>query len=110
MRTRAVSLCALAILLIGWACIARFGPWPRWVLPGPLAVGRALVESTRTGELPRAVGTSLHRLFAGYMFSGVAGITLGLLMGRVAVFRALVAPLVVGLQALPSICWLPLAL
>jgi NitT/TauT family transport system permease protein len=80
------------------------------VLPGPLAVGRALVASTRTGELPRAVGTSLHRLFAGYMFSGVAGIALGLLMGRVATFRAAVAPVVVGLQALPSICWLPLAL
>src|SRR5262245_29599568 len=110
MRTRVVSLCALAALILAWACIAKFGPWPHWMLPGPWAVGHALVETTRSGDLPRAIGTSLHRLFAGYLLSGVCGIALGLLMGRVATVRACIAPVVVGLQALPSICWLPLAL
>src|SRR5207248_8043534 len=62
------------------------------------------------GELPRAVATSLYRLFVGYALSAGAGITLGVMLARLSWLRAAVGPLVVGLQALPSICWLPLAL
>jgi NitT/TauT family transport system permease protein len=80
------------------------------VLPGPDKVLKMLAHMTRDGELARAVGTSLYRLFVGYALSCGAGITLGVLMARVAWLRAAVGPLVVGLQALPSICWLPLAL
>jgi sulfonate transport system permease protein len=101
---------ALGLLLIGWACISRFGPWPTYVLPGPGQVVKMLAHMARDGELARAVGTSLYRLFAGYAMSVGAGITLGVLMARVGWLRAAVGPLVVGLQALPSICWLPLAL
>jgi NitT/TauT family transport system permease protein len=80
------------------------------MLPGPWQVARALAATTRDGEMPRAVITSLHRLFLGYSLSAISGIALGMLMGRLAWLRAFVAPVVVGLQALPSICWLPLAL
>lgn len=101
---------ALAVLLMGWACISRFGPWPTQLLPGPTGVLRALASSARSGELLRAVATSLYRLFVGYAMSACAGIALGVALARVAWLRAAVGPLVVGLQALPSICWLPLAL
>jgi NitT/TauT family transport system permease protein len=80
------------------------------VLPGPVEVGRALVDGTRDGSLPRGVLTSLHRLFSGYVVSAGAGIVLGMLMARLRWLRSALGPLVVGLQALPSICWLPLAL
>jgi NitT/TauT family transport system permease protein len=80
------------------------------MLPGPRAVLTALVDGTRDGSLPRAVLTSLHRLFAGYVLSALAGIALGMLMARLRWLRTALGPLVVGLQALPSICWLPLAL
>jgi NitT/TauT family transport system permease protein len=62
------------------------------------------------GTLPRAILASLGRLLAGYAISAVLGIALGALMARVALLRAILGPVVVGLQALPSICWLPLAL
>jgi NitT/TauT family transport system permease protein len=70
----------------------------------------SLGHTLRDGELLRAVGTSLYRLFVGYAISAAAGITLGVALARAAWLRAAVGPLVVGLQALPSICWLPLAL
>ena len=101
---------ALTLLLIGWACLSRFGPWPEYMLPGPGSVVRSLGHMLRDGELVRAVATSLYRLFVGYAMSAAAGITLGVALARVSWLRAAVGPLVVGLQALPSICWLPLAL
>ena len=64
----------------------------------------------RDGTLLRGVLTSLYRLLVGYVSAAVVGIALGMLLGRVAWLRAAIGPLVVGLQALPSICWLPLAL
>jgi NitT/TauT family transport system permease protein len=105
-----VALTALALLITGWALLSRLGPWPPWLLPGPDAVVRALGASARDGTLVRGVLTSLHRLFFGYALSAALGIALGMVMGRIAWVRAAVGPLVVGLQALPSICWLPLAL
>jgi NitT/TauT family transport system permease protein len=101
---------ALGLLLIGWACISRFGPWPSFMLPGPDGVVHSLAHSLRSGEMARAIGTSLYRLFAGYAMSAGAGIALGVILARTSWLRAAVGPLVVGLQALPSICWLPLAL
>jgi NitT/TauT family transport system permease protein len=101
---------ALSVLLIGWACISKFGPWPHYVLPGPREVVLSLLRETRSGEMLHAVWTSLRRLFVGYAISVGVGLTLGTLLARLPWLRAAVGPLVVGLQALPSICWLPLAL
>src|SRR5262249_42642484 len=67
-------------------------------------------HSLRSGEMARAIATSLYRLFAGYAMSAGGGIALGVILARTSWLRSAVGPLVVGLQALPSICWLPLAL
>jgi NitT/TauT family transport system permease protein len=80
------------------------------MLPGPDGVLHSLTLSVRSGEMARAIGTSLYRLFAGYAMSAGGGIAFGLILARTPWLRAAVGPLVVGLQALPSICWLPLAL
>jgi NitT/TauT family transport system permease protein len=93
-----------------WGCISELGPWPRYLLPGPVDVVRSLWTSLKNGTLPRGVLTSLHRLFLGYGASALTGIALGMLLGRVRWLREALGPLVMGLQALPSICWLPLAL
>lgn len=64
----------------------------------------------RDGRLWEAIARSLGRLTQGYALSVLIGVPLGILMGRVRLVRRVLRPLVVGLQALPSICWLPLAL
>jgi NitT/TauT family transport system permease protein len=104
------AVIALAIFTLGWACISRFGPWPEYLLPGPLAVMRSLAAQLRSGAMPLAILTSMRRLLLGYALSAAAGITLGTFLARSSLLRAAIGPLVVGLQALPSICWLPLAL
>src|SRR3954470_9844675 len=97
-RRKLPAVVALGGLLIGWACISKFGPWPQYVLPGPGSVLKMLVHMTRDGELARAVAPSLYRLFACYALSVGAGIPLGVLMARVGWLRVAVGPLVVGLQ------------
>src|SRR6266542_2944324 len=107
---RLPALLAMTLLLLAWACISRFGPWPSYLLPGPGQVVRALAHSFADGEMVYDIGRSLYRLFVGYALSTAVGITLGVMLARVGWLRAALGPLVVGLQALPSICWLPLAL
>ncbi|WP_309897642.1 ABC transporter permease [Archangium sp.] len=64
----------------------------------------------RDGRLWDAITRSMGRLAQGYGLSVLIGVPLGIVMGRVRTVRRILRPLVVGLQALPSICWLPLAL
>jgi NitT/TauT family transport system permease protein len=104
------KLLVLVGLLGAWALFARFGPWPHHLFPGPTAVASSLWGMTRDGQLWDALVRSMGRLAQGYGLSVLIGVPLGLLMGRVALARRCLRPLVVGLQALPSICWLPLAL
>lgn len=97
--------------LIGlWEALARSGVWPDYLFPGPFAVFGALIDGIRTGVFVQAALVSLQRLAIGYSISLVLGLTLGVLIGRVRQLDETVGSLVLGLQALPSVCWLPLAI
>jgi len=97
-------------MLLAWELLSRFGPWPPWLLPGPIEVAGRLALLVRDGRLAAAVARSLGRLAQGYAISVAVGVPLGVLMARSALARSALRPLVTGLQALPSICWLPLAM
>jgi len=103
-------LASLAALLLAWELVSRRGPWPTYLFPGPFAVADSLGGLIGSGRLGRAVVESLSRLAQGYAVSVAIGVPLGILMARFAWMRTTFKPLVLGLQALPSICWLPLAL
>jgi NitT/TauT family transport system permease protein len=110
MRDRLRTAMLLAGPLVTWELLARFGPWPRWLFPGPIAVGGAVGAMLADGRLAAAVGRSLGRLVQGYALSATLGVPLGVAMARSALVQSAIRPLVLGLQALPSICWLPLAI
>src|SRR5205823_989864 len=57
-----------------------------------------------------ATGISLRRMLIGYGISLLIGVPLGVALARVRWIEDTVGALVLGLQTLPSICWLPLAL
>jgi NitT/TauT family transport system permease protein len=62
------------------------------------------------GRLAAAIARSLGRLAQGYALSASIGVPLGVALARSEWLRNLLRPIVLGLQALPSICWLPLAI
>src|SRR3989441_10275896 len=99
----------LALLLV-WEAIARSGIWPDYLMPGPIAVLGALVSGFSSGLFLQAALVSLERLAIGYGISLCIGLVLGLLIGRIRVLEETVGSLILGLQALPSVCWLPLAI
>lgn len=53
---------------------------------------------------------SVQRIFTGYLISLAFGIGLGLLVGRFKILNETLGSLMLSLQVLPSICWLPLAI
>lgn len=97
-------------LLALWETVARLGVWPPYLLPPPSAVAGSLWAGLLDGSYLLAAAVSLRRILVAYAFSAAAGTVLGLLLGRFRVLEETVGALALGLQTLPSICWLPLAL
>lgn len=99
-----------ALLVLVWQGLVWANVWPEYVFPSPMGVGRALLRGLQNGSLPIGILASLQRLLAGFAISAVLGMGLGLALGRNRLLNDTLGSLILGLQALPSICWLPLAL
>ncbi len=98
-----------AVLLLIWQLLASAGFWSELLFPAPRQVLASLMQSFADGSMPQAVFASIKRLLVGYSISLLIGIPLGLLLGRIKLLDNTLGTLVLGLQALPSICWMPLA-
>lgn len=101
---------ALVVLAIVWQLVAMAAIWPSYVLPSPVTVSKTLLAGVVDGTLLSALAVSLRRLVLGYGLASALGIALGIAMGRSAPTERALGTLLTGLQSLPSICWMPLAL
>jgi len=72
-------------------------------------VAEALIEGFRDSTFIIAIGISLRRLAIGFAISIFCGGALGLLISKFKLLDETIGGLVLGVQTLPSICWLPLA-
>ncbi|MCW5934059.1 MAG: ABC transporter permease [Fimbriimonadia bacterium] len=97
-------------LLLLWQLIAMSGLWNKTLFPGPLQVIQRLSAMVSDGSIFIATLVSLKRVLLGYGMALAVGIPLGILMARRDWLEQTLGMIVSGLQALPSICWLPLAL
>lgn len=98
-----------AALVGAWQLLHQLGPWPPYILPGPRQVVEALWHGFADTTFLIGIVVTLKRLLLGYGISLVAGTLLGLVVGRVRWVDDTVGSLLLGMQTLPSICWLPLA-
>ena len=98
-----------AILIGLWQFLFNLRIWPQYLFPSPAQVLETLKEGFSNKSLFIGVGISMRRIFLGYGISVFFGIVLGLLIGKIKVLDETIGGFVVGLQTLPSICWLPLA-
>ncbi len=93
-----------------WEILFRLKIWEPTLFPSPIQVLQSLGHGIADRSLLTATGDSLRRILEGYTVSLLIGIPLGVLLARVVWMEETVGSLVLGLQTLPSICWLPLAL
>ena len=99
------------LMLIGmWELVFLCGIWPEYVLPSPVSVGKTLFGGFQNRTFLIGIGISMKRIAIGYGISIGIGIFLGILIARFRILEDTVGSLISGLQTLPTICWLPLAL
>jgi NitT/TauT family transport system permease protein len=99
-----------ALLLLAWEALARSGIWPDYLFPPPSEVLRTLALGLIGGRYLIGALVSIQRILIGYSIALVVGTVLGLSLARSRLLDETLGSLVVGLQALPSVCWLPLAI
>ena len=99
-----------ALLLGLWQFLFSMRLWPRYLFPSPGDVSQTLLAGFADRTFLIGIGVSLKRLLIGYLISVVFGTLIGLVIGKIRVLDETVGGFFVGLQTLPSICWLPLAI
>jgi NitT/TauT family transport system permease protein len=105
----------LAILFFGilialWEGAYRAKIWSPVLLPAPEQVVEYLKNSVEDGTLYHATIITMRRLLIGYVVGILGGLPLGFLTARWKVFHDTIGTMALGLQTLPSVCWVPLAL
>ncbi len=101
------------ILLWQWLhhkFVVEKGIWSRVLVPTPRQVWDYLALAAEDGTLWHATLVTMRRLLIGYAIGLVGGIPLGLVTARWTLFRDTLGTAALGLQTLPSVCWVPLAL
>jgi NitT/TauT family transport system permease protein len=109
-KRAAVATLFFVALVAAWQAMTLSGRWSPVLLPSPECVGAYLWTSLRDGTLLKATGVTLRRLLIGYAIGLVIGLPLGLLSSRSEFIEDTVGVVALGLQTLPSVCWIPLAL
>jgi NitT/TauT family transport system permease protein len=97
-------------LLLLWQWLFQMGFWSPVLLPAPIQVWRYLETAAADGTLFHAALITMRRLLTGYILGLLLGLPLGLATARWLVLRDTIGTLALGLQTLPSVCWVPLAL
>jgi NitT/TauT family transport system permease protein len=109
MQRIARQLAFYAAVVALWQLICELRIWPPYLFPSPLSV----LASLQTGFSDRTfligMGISLKRIALGYGLSVLLGIVLGFLIATSEFVEATLGGVVLSLQSLPSLCWLPLA-
>lgn len=110
MKRAAIAAAFFAALLALWSAAVASGRWSPVLLPPPTAVAEYLWSSVQDGSALEAITVTMRRLLLGYLIGIVIGLPLGLLCSASEFVEDTIGTLALGLQTLPSVCWVPLAL
>lgn len=105
----------LVLLILFWQgayylSVEVFQWFKPYAMPSPAGVGERFVELCSDGSLLTATVNSLLRGAAGFGIAVVIGVLLGLMLHHFTYMQKNVKPLVLGVQTLPSVCWVPFSI
>jgi NitT/TauT family transport system permease protein len=98
-----------AALIAAWQLLYELEIWSPYLFPSPSEVWDALWANVESGLIWDALKQTMRRLTIGFVLAFVVGTTMGVACGTMRWFDETLGSLVLGMQSLPSITWLPLA-
>ena len=101
---------ALGVVLLVWEIVYLLKLKPEVMLPSPASVWDELLRLLQGGQAWETIWTSLSRGLIGFAMAIVIGVPIGLAIARFPWLRASFGPLLSGLQSMPSVAWVPLAI
>jgi sulfonate transport system permease protein len=107
LRELGPPLLGVVVLILVWALAAALTDTT--AIPSPAETWAALRAGIADGSIPEATWKSLLRLAFSFAAALVIGTALGLLLAAFELVRRSVRPLVVALQIIPFVAWVPLA-
>ena len=99
-------LTGLVLLAIWWIAHAA-GAFPTGTVPSPPEVATAFGQELRSGRLATDVIASLYRVAWGFITAVIAGVPLGLVIGRSLITRQALLPWVNFFRSMSPIAWIP---
>lgn len=109
-----LSIVGIVIVILLWDLIVRFTTLGQ-LLPSPIEVAERLIYTLSHPIGKKYTWTmhllvSLRRVLTGFCFSSLAGVLLGIAMGRFKMIEAIFHPLFELVRPIPSVAWIPLAI
>jgi NitT/TauT family transport system permease protein len=98
---------AVAIFIAVWQAVVWSNWKPEYIVPSPFTVLRQFSHDAR--DLSGAVAVTMRRAGVGFLLSILIGGAIGLAVARIRVLRAAIGSMITGLQTMPSVAWVPLA-
>ena len=104
-----IGLFYLALLGL-WQLVYELEIWPSYVVPSPSDVWDSFTRYWENGLIQDGIKITMQRLLIGYAVSLIVGMIVGMAAGTWKWVDETVGSLVLGMQSLPSITWIPLAI
>ena len=108
--SRFLSLAPFIVVGALWEFVARAGIFPPRLFPSLETVATTFAQLTVSGILPHHAALTLYRLAAGFALAAIAGVVLGIAMGRWRRAEAVLMPLVSIGAPIPGLAYAPLFL
>jgi NitT/TauT family transport system permease protein len=111
-RVWIIARTALPFIVVGtiWEIVAHLGVFPPRLFPPIEAVADTFVNLSVSGILPHHAAQTFVRLIAGFALAAVAGVGIGIVMGRSRPAEDVLLPLVSIGAPIPGIAYAPLFL
>ncbi len=101
-------LISLALALLLWEGVVRWGNFPAFILPGPGLVAQRFVSALADGTLLSNTWTTLEEVLLGLFLGSSLATAIGYTLAKSHLLERLVAPYLVASQAIPIVAIAPL--
>lgn len=102
------TLVSFAFLIIGWQLLVTLGGYQKFILPGPLDVGRQMQIVVADGRLLRHSLITISEIIPGLLIGCLVAAPLGYLLAKSPLAERLISPYLIASQAIPIIAIAPL--